>query len=280
MTCSTCADHPDCKNSKRVVLDTSVVIAILGFLCNQYTRQSTEDPRVTSFDDLCLGAEYFLEGLRCCASDGRLYVSSAVLANEISLRSKTSSVRNRVKFSSAIMKPTSAQCYASLEQVFQANLVQIAVSDGLVRALRGARGGSSDLSDEDMSLIGAAVLQSQGTEKVALLSHDEHLLDWVLKIRSCRQVLHEGAKLSTLHIEPEYGLTFLCAIHECCEIETSAFRGLTAFVVSKDIDRWEQGDLRSKKKVARKWRNFNRTWQAIVESALRKERNRLAAASA
>lgn len=280
MTCSTCADHPDCKNSKRVVLDTSVVIAILGFLCNQYTRQSTQDPRVTSFDDLCLWIDYFFQGLRCCASDDRLCVPSAMFANEISLHSKTSAVRNRVKFPAAIMKPTSAQCYASLEQLFQANIVQIAVSDALVRALRGARGGSSDLSDEDMSLIGAAVLHSEGTEKVALLSHDQALLDWTLKIRSCGELPHEGSKLSTRRIEPEYGLTFFSAIHECCQIQTSAFRGLTAFVESQDIDRWEQSELKSVKKVARKWRNFSGTWQALLESGLRKERNRLAVASA
>jgi len=262
-----------------VVVDTSVVIAILGFLCDQYTCHSAEDPQVTCFDDVCLWVEYFFQGLRCCASDDRLCVSSAMFANEISLQSKTSSVRNRVEFPAAIMKPTPAQCHASLEQLFQDNLVQIAVSNALVGALRGARGGSRDLSDEDMSLIGAAVLQCAGSEKVALLSHDEDLLDWVLKIRSCRQVIHDGAGLSTLHVDPLHGLTFFSAIHECCEIETSAFRGLTAFVESKDIDRLEQGQLRSTKKVARKLRNFNRTWQAIVESALTKERNRLAAAS-
>jgi len=149
----------------------------------------------------------------------------------------------------------------------------VEVDDALVNQLRAAYDDRCDIGEEDMSLIAVAILKSEGVNKVGLLSLDEDLLDCTLAIRSRRQIAFEGSQLSTKHLVPEYGLTFLSSAHDCCAIETPQFKGLTIFVESGDIERLEDFGM---KKSKRKFRQFLKIWEFLVESARCKEQQRAA----
>jgi len=164
-----------------------------------------------------------------------------------------------------------------LGQILSNNLLPVEVDDALVNQLRATYDDRCDIGDEDISLIAVAILKSQGVNKVGVLSLDEELLNWAHKIRSRKEVAFEGSQVSTVHLEPEYGLTFLSTIHDCCLIETPQFQGLAEFVEAQDIAR--VGRL-SPETVTRKWRISQMIGRYLLESAVRKEQQRLAAVSA
>lgn len=269
--------YAECKNKKLIVLDTSLLVAILNFLCQQYESAHGTDPVVGSFDDLCSGLQYFLDCLRECAVDGCLHVSTRVLRNEVNALDRESTIRRRVPLPDRLMSPNRLAAYGRLNQLLEAYLLPTDIADELVAQLHAAYAGRRSISDEDMSLLAVAIVKSEGLKKVAVLSLDEELLDWGLKIRSLRKVLYEGSQLSTLHIEPEYGVTFLAMLHDCCEIETSPFQSLAQFVESRDINRIEE---LSASTLTQKWRRWQRLNRVLLQSAVRKEQQRAAPSSA
>ncbi len=269
--------YAECKNKKLVVLDTSLLVAFLKFLCQQYVSARRADAVVRSFDNLCSGLQYFLDSLRECAVDGCLHVSTRILENEVSPLNPQSTIRRRVRFPDRLVSANRPEAYVRLQQLLEAYLVPTDIADELVAQLHATYEGRPPISDEDMSLLAVAILKSDGVNKVGVLSLDERLLDWGLKMQSLRQVLYEGSQLSTVHIAPEYGVTFLATIHDCCGIETPQFQGLAEFVTSQDIARIEG---LSNETVARKWRQSMKISRLLLESAVRKEQQRPAPASA
>lgn len=270
MTCPTCAQHHTCTNrNKKVVLDTSLLIRVVSFLCRQYETHSRVSPVVASFGDLCSGLEYFLGRVTDCAIDGAIHVSARVLSNEMDPGSGTSTMRTQVPYPPALVNSHPQRCHSQLRGTLMSAVVATPVDDDFLRALRAAQPGANDLSDEDVSLIALAILECDATAQVAVISLDENLVRWGRKVRSRKQLEHAGREYVTARIYPEDGLVFLSAVHECCQLDTGPYEELVEFAETQDIERVLTLNPQT---VQRKWRRAKKLKRELRQAERRKYR--------
>lgn len=238
--------------NKTIMIDANLIISLGNAIAETINMGESMHQKITTFNNIL--RMYLSTFCKCPASD-LLLTSDQILNNELDPRNLESAIvenspflRGYFRYQRRVYAPHMQTIWDTLTSAIRG----IPIDAAEILALSTLLGGDHHLSEEDLSLMVCATKGATQQRESVVVTADLNLENKIIEVAKLGTIRLPSGQYLTNRIVPIDVYSYICHIHECCEMATLDNKPIFLHLIKSDLERMaEMTERVAKRKRAR-----------------------------